>query len=343
MKRSFSTAALASIGGAALAFAFITACQSEDDPLPYNAAGSTQAGAGGSAGANVGGGAGTTGQGGVNQGGGGGESQGGSAGVGQGGSAGSSGGCFAGQEKTVEQIAMGEVGEGLAVHFTAIAMTEPVLAYTSKSKGSCLWAVFVKDPNKDIGTMVMSYGPNMETLADGGVGDCAPNPLFAGIVAGDTLDVTGKTSPYAPSGCSSDGGVAPAKQMQVSVDMKATDCFKKTGSGAAPAPIKVADIDGLAMGKAAYQGLLVELNEVDAVDWPDGGTVGPYGIIKIKGTNTNLEIHDKFYYTKEGAPKFPPSTHFKKIVGISHLDFCTWSLQPLHKCGSFDPESEGCN
>ncbi|MBI5535897.1 MAG: hypothetical protein HY898_24470 [Deltaproteobacteria bacterium] len=259
---------------------------------------------------------------------------------GTGGDPGDSGPCMAGQAQTVEGIATGAVGPGIAVQFTGIATTAPTLVYTSKSKGTCLWGVFVKDPAKDIGTMVVSYGANMETLADGGVGDCVPNKLFDGIVPGDSLTITGQTDAYAPSTCN-DAGVTVAKQVQVKIDEKATACLTKT-AGTAPAPVKVTDIDGLAQGKANYQGLLVELNNVQALDWADGGTVGPYGIIKIKGTNETLEIHDKFYYTKEGAPQYTSGVTFNKIVGIVHLDYCTWAIQPLHKCTDLDPKSSDC-
>jgi hypothetical protein len=342
MNRKFYLAALASGACVALTFAFV-ACQSSDDAVTATG-GSNQGGAagtnhGGSAGTSVGGGA-QGGSAGTSVGGGG---QGGSAGtsVGGGGQGGSAGGtCMAGQAQTVEGIATSAVGPGIAVQFTGIATTPPILVYTSKTKGTCLWAVFVKDTAKDYATMVVSYGANMTTLADGGLSDCVPNTLFDGIVAGDTLTITGETDAYVPSTCA-DAGVTVAKQIQVKIDEAATACLTKV-SGTAPAAVKVTDIDGLAQGAAAFQSMLVELDNVTAEDWSDGGPVGAYGVLKIKGTNETLEIHDKFYYTSEGAPKYASGTTFTKITGLLYLDYCTWAIEPLHKCTDLVPASTDC-
>lgn len=72
----------------------------------------------------------------------------------------------------------------------------------------------------------------------------------------------------------------------------------------------------------------------------DGGAVGPYGVIELEGTD--LQINDKFYYSESGAPQFDPSQQFKHIIGISHLDYCDWVLQPRDKCTDFDPASKDC-
>jgi hypothetical protein len=56
-----------------------------------------------------------------------------------------------------------------------------------------------------------------------------------------------------------------------------------------------------------------------------------------------LEVHDKFYYKQEGAPEFDDGQHFDSIVGVSHLDYCTWALQPRSRCTDFDPPSMGCS
>jgi hypothetical protein len=63
----------------------------------------------------------------------------------------------------VEDIANGTVESGLTVQFDAIATTPQILVYSSKRKGTCLWGVFVKDPAKDIGTLIESYGANAQT------------------------------------------------------------------------------------------------------------------------------------------------------------------------------------
>ena len=347
MRHSFTLAMLASGACIAVAFAFVACQSSSDNPPTY-----TNGGSGGAGGANQGGsGQGGNGQGGGNQGGSGqgGGNQGGSGqgGSGQGGTGGSNtegGSCFVGGDKTMQEIATGGLGKGIAVHFTAVAASGPILSYQAKPpKDSCLWALFVRDPNSNFATTVMSYGPPQKTDADGGSMGCDPNPVFDGIVAGDQLDVTGTTSPYAPSTCVADGYKDPTKAMQVMVDFKCPEHIKKTGSGTVPAAVQVTDIDGLATGKVDYQGAWVEISNVDALDWADGGgPVGSYGIIKIKGTNETLEIHDKFYYLTDGGPQYGPGTHFNKITGFLYLDYCTWALMPMHKCTDMDPKSSDC-
>ncbi len=328
MKRSFSLVALAA-SAALLTAGFLTACMSDDDdPI--------EPGKGGSAGA-----AGTTNQGGSA----GGSAEGGAAGQaggtsqGGGGSGGGASVCMEGKATTVKDIATGVVGADQAVKFSAVATTPAMLVYSSKSSGSCLWGVFVKDPAADYGTMIVSYGDKATTDADGGAGACpdvSTSGLLDGVVPGDVLEITAKTDAYAPSSCT---GAAPQVQIVIFQDQKSC-AMTKTGSGAAPAPVKVTDLAGIKAGKGDFQGLLVEINDVTAEDWPDAGAVGPYGKIKLSGSG--LEIHDSFYYKAKGAPQFCSAQHFNKITGIVHLDYCDWVIQPLDPTTDFDPPSPQC-
>lgn len=203
-----------------------------------------------------------------------------------------------------------------------------VLTYKSGG-GNCLWAVFVRDPSQPYATMVISYG-DPAPAADGGFGDCpATGTIFPDNVApGDKLVITGDVSPYAPSGCTA------TKQVQVNACS-----VTRTSTGSAPTAVTVQPAD-IVSGAAQYQGLLVKVENVDAEMWPDAGTIGPYGSIKLTGSG--LEVHDKFYYREDGAPMFGDNQHFASITGIVHLDYCTWVLQPVDKCKDFSPKSTDC-
>lgn len=317
MKRSLGLLSIGAIAVAGMVALSIQAgCASDEDPAEDGAGGNT-AGSGGA----------TGGTGGGNEGG---------TGGGTGGTAGGTGGtgggssCPVGQVATIADIANGTVGTKIQVQVTgAIATTKKMVVYFSKSKGSCLWGVFVKDPNADRGMMVIDYGdnaPENTSLAECPVGtDAIPE----GVVPGDILDITGETDAYAPSDCSNVN-----KQTQIQACAVA-----KTGSGAAPEPVVVTNLDGLATGMAEYQGLLVRIENVTAENY-DGGAVGPYGVIELEGTE--LQINDNFYYTQNGAPEFDPSQQFNYVVGINHLSYCDWVLQPRDKCTDFDPASKDC-
>jgi hypothetical protein len=120
--------------------------------------------------------------------------------------------------------------------------------------------------------------------------------------------------------------------------------FQITGNDTSKAqPVVVSSPADLAKGLSQYRGMLVQVNNVTADNWADGGVVGAYGVMKLQGSG--LEIHDSFYYknaTNGGAPQFSAGQTFTSIVGINHLDYCTWVLQPRDKCSDFNPKSTDC-
>ena len=303
-------------------------------------AGSGQEGSGqgGSAGNPQGGSAGASGQGGGSSGatGQGGSSEGGSAGSAGSGHAGEGGGggeCTGvGQWASVQDIAMGVASTGTQVWIEDAVAESPIVLTYKSGGGNCLWAVFVRDPSQDYATMVISYGDPAPKV-DGGTGDCPKTgTLFPDNLApGDRLSITGTIAPYAPSTCSP----MPTKQVQVEAC-----AVSRTSSGTPPTPVTVTP-SAIVNGDAKYQSLLVKIENVDAETWPDGGAIGPYGVIKLAGSG--LEVHDKFYYTEDGAPAYPEGQHFTSITGIVHLDYCTWALQPLDKCTDIVPKSTDCN
>ena len=203
-----------------------------------------------------------------------------------------------------------------------------VISY-NKNSGSCTWAVFLKDPNADRGTMVVSKGDDGPT--GGKPSDCplGSDAIPDDVVRGDLLDIQGETDTYKPNECD--------KTAQVQIEAIAVT---KTGSGTPPEPVVVTDLDAMAAGDTMYQGLFVKIENVTAENY-DGGTVGPYGIIELEGTD--LKVRDDFYWQEDGGPDFPPSQSFNSIVGLMHLHFtCDWALQPRDKCTDFDPPSDDC-
>lgn len=356
------------VGAATLAGALLFACGSQDDN-PSNPGGTGghagtsgsggtggAGGAGGSAGVGgAGGGAGDAGSGGT----------GGTAGAGgDGGSAGSGGsaggggaptgdgGTCNGTATTITNVANGTVSVGTQVKLTGVVATsQKFLVSRSASTGSCLWGMFVSEPNLTTaaaysGTMVADYGDDAVTDPDGGFGDC---PTGTDLIPedtkpGDVFDVVGKADKFVSKSCAGDAGTGPAAQAQVS---KACLVTRTGTNGQVPAPAVITNAADLMNGadEATHRkwgGVLVKLENVSPQLWDGGGVVGPYGIITL--TN-GLEVHDKLYYDKNdksSGPKFASGTTFNSITGISYLDFCTWALEPRDKCQDFDPPSSDC-
>jgi hypothetical protein len=217
----------------------------------------------------------------------------------------------------------------------AIASTKKMVVYFQKTsqgawKGTCMWGVFVKDPNTDRGLMVYDYGENAPADSANYLSCPKGTDALPDIAPGDVLDIVGKTGEYAPSSCPA--GTTKMRQLEAC-------SVAKTSSGTPPAPVVVSDLNALATGSKMYQGLLVKIANV-TIEPFDGGASGPYGVIELEGTD--LQLNNKFYYTETGAAEFDPTTTFNSVTGISHLDFCDWVLQPLDKCTSFDPASKDC-
>lgn len=334
MKRSLGLLSIGSIAIAAMVALSIQAgCASDEEPSDGTGGTGATAGTGGST---TGGGAGQAGTGAT----GGTSTTGGTGGTGTGatgGTGGSTSECPVGQAATVADVADATT-TGIQVDIKgAIASTKKMVVYFQKKsgdewKGTCMWGVFVKDPNADRGLMVYSYGENAPTDSANYLSCPTGTDALPDIVPGDVLDIVGETGEYATS--SSSCASPPAKMRQLEACS-----VTKTSSGEPPAPVVVSDLDALATGSKMYQGLLVKIENV-TIEPYDGGASGPYGVIELEGTD--LQLNNKFYYTETGAAEFDPTTTFNSVVGISHLDFCDWVLQPLDKCTSFDPSSKDC-
>ncbi len=259
-----------------------------------------------------------------------------------------------GVDSTITAIANGTVAPGTAAKLTGVvAMSSKWLVSKSK-KGTCIWGVFVSEPGltetaEYSGTLAIAYGTDAP-VTDAGSGTCptGTDPIPNDVAPGDVLDIIGKADSYVYSGCATiavdAGTAAPAAGIQFS---NVCSVVKK-GTATVPA---AAVVSSNTLGNAAaaadhakWGNVLVQVQGVTGVDIPnDGGApdpVGAYGIIKLEGTD--LEIHDKLYYPTKGAPTFGEATTWSSVVGLSYLDFCTWSLQPRDKCTDFTPPSLDC-
>jgi hypothetical protein len=69
----------------------------------------------------------------------------------------------------------------------------------------------------------------------------------------------------------------------------------------------------------------------------------------IRLAETRLEAHNDVAYGDLSGESsghksliFPEPTRFERMVGLIHLDYCTWSLTLRDPCRDLDPASAGC-
>jgi len=201
------------------------------------------------------------------------------------------------------------------------------------------------EPN---GLLVMSFGMAAPAEAscsagtDGIPDDAAP---------GDAVRAVGRYSEFAPESCS---GVAREPQLLVDVGCPVV----RDGRAALPEPValSVATADAIASGSDAellrrYAGGLVRLDGLRGLPAEDGeGVVAPYGVLRF--AETRLEAHNDVAYGDLGGAGpgasgksliFPHPTQFARMIGLIHLDYCTWSLALRDPCGDIDPPSANCD
>jgi hypothetical protein len=160
----------------------------------------------------------------------------------------------------------------------------------------------------------------------------------------------GRYSEFFPESCA--GGVA---EPQLLVEPACPVLREVGGRAVEPVTISPALADELARGAdpelvRRYAGGLVRLDSLSGLRADAGqGVVGPYGVIRF--AETELEAHNDVAYGDLGAggpgsPEkslvFPYPTEFARMIGLIHLDYCTWSLALRDPCGDIDPPSENC-
>jgi len=278
--------------------------------------------------------------------------------AGTGGSGGTDAGvCTPGTAASINDIDTGKIGVGQYVQLTdVVATSQKFLTYKSKSKGSCLWAVFATDGGQttegpSTSLMIVAYGDNAVSTDAGTVGPCktGTDAIPDDVKPGDKLDImAGKTDQYAPSTCT--GGTVGAIQLSVAQKCPIT----KNGTATLPAPyvLDAATANAIAAGTdtttlAKWGGALVELDNATANTVDGGGIVGAFGVISF--SNYNIQASDKILYndvTDPGNPtnawQYAKATTFSKIVGLVYLDYCDYSIAPRDKCTDLTPKSDDC-
>jgi hypothetical protein len=270
----------------------------------------------------------------------------------------------------IRDITTGKVGLGVVVKATGVvAMSQTFFVSKGSTSGSCLWGVFVSDPNlaetgKNTGILVLSYGTNAATPGDGG--GAARCPLLGlepsgskipdDLKPGDVLDVEGKADAFVLGSCGGKPNETKIKQFQISQASSVT----KTGTAPLPKPhlLTVDQMKQIASqtDKAFYDewgGVKVRIENVTSVPQSvsdgDAGTVPSIvdGFGNMLMADTNLQVGDKLYFRKEqegnnfcySAPVYEPTSTFTSIEGIIYLNFCTWGVVPNDKCADIAPPS----
>lgn len=253
---------------------------------------------------------------------------------------GGSGACAPGTATSITQIMNGTVGIGSRVSLTGVVATSPKFLASKGSTGDCLWGVFVSEPVAQAvaysGALVVTLGKGATADASGVYGDCptGTDVIPNDTIPGDVFDLTAKLKSYVKSTCATSTSPAPAPEVRV-----ADACnLRRTSTGKpVPTPATVADLTELsnAASEATHRkwtGVLIKLDNVTAQ-----GGVGSTGSIQL--TN-GVRVRDRIYQPKTAV--FASGTAFVSITGISHLDVCTWSIEPRDPCTDFNPKSQNC-
>lgn len=272
---------------------------------------------------------------------------------------------------TIEQITTfpeGGVGIDVAVKLTGVvAMSTKFKVSGPGSSGSCLWGVFVSSPGltetqPNSGLMITSYGSHATTPEGGSTSYCpvpqagqpAGDAIPDDVEPGDVLDIIGQTARYLSKSCgSADAGVANPSDVE-QFQLSNVESVVKTGTAAVPTPhvLSDADVATLIDGHdsdflAKWGGVKVRASNLTTV--PQAGELtDTYGHMVM--TN-GLLVGDKIYYVGYlkssdacyAGPVYPSATQALAWVdGFVYLDFCTWSIDPAHKCYDLNPPSSDC-
>jgi hypothetical protein len=203
-------------------------------------------------------------------------------------------------------------------------------------------------------------------------GDAFPDD----VAPGDVLDIVGETDSFLLTQYCTDAGDSqvPAKQVSQVCSVN------RTSSGATlPTPATIATADLSKLGSPTdtdfhdkWGGVKVRIENVTAdeahADFQPGdctggeqtivgmkdGTYDVYGTIELN-EGDGLRVGNEIYYqglmrslgaSCRGGPEFCTTTgtpySFTYIEGFNYLDFCTWTLQPAHRCNDFSPAGDGC-
>lgn len=235
----------------------------------------------------------------------------------------------------------GSVAVGAQVSLHGVVATSPKFLASKGSAGACLWAVFVSDPLAQAapysGAIVLDNGARAVADATGAYGPCpaGTDMIPTDTAPGDTLDVTAGVVSYVRSDCATTTTPPPSPEIRLNNACS----VRRTGrGGAVPTPATIANVADLTNAATdathrKWTGVLVRLTNVSSQT-----AVGQTGSIQL--TN-GVRVRDRIYQGTKTAV-FPAGTVWTSLVGIGHLDVCTWSLEPRDPCTDFTPKSQNC-
>lgn len=259
---------------------------------------------------------------------------------GTGGSGGSGVACASGSASTINQV-MTTAAIGARVTLTGIVATSAKFLASRGSTGDCQWGLFVSDPVTQAipysGALILATGKPAVVDARGGFGPCpvGTDGIAVDAVPGDVFSVNATVRTYVKASCATTATTPPASETRLT---DACDVQRTATGHAVPSPATVPPLSELTNGATEavhkkWTGVLVKLSNVTAM-----GGVSTSGAIQL--TN-GLRIRDRIYQGNKSAA-FASGTTWSSIVGVSHLDVCTWSLEPRDPCSDFNPKSQNC-
>ena len=276
---------------------------------------------------------------------------------------------------TITDVTTKKVGSGVDVHLKGVVAMSQKFLVSKGSSGSCLWGVFVSEPNltetqASSGIVVLSYGTNASITGDSGtaycprlgidpVGDAIPDA----IKPGDVINVAGQTAYFLLGQCATEANGSAVSQYQIA--KVPLGGITVTGTAPVPAPHKMTAAEIAQLGSSTdkafhdmWGNVEVEIDNVISEPQDNGGVMDitdKYGHILVhdaaKPAPTaadKVQVGDKLFYRGYAksknfcydAPKYPvPTTTFTSVEGFNYLDFCTWNLQPNDKCADLTPPS----
>lgn len=201
----------------------------------------------------------------------------------------------------------------------------------------CLFSIFVADPNATFtpwsGIQIIAYGDKPIAL-DGGRFTCADDKdaIPNTIKVGDKIDIKGTYSEFGASSmsCAKATPPLPPPSPEKMPQIRACE-ITVTGTGALPAP-------------AAVEPAKLAQDSTELLQWAGGRVkIGPvtsdsdlsFGGFVVQGSKLVVS-NDIYYRGAATAPTVKKGDTFDEIVGLSYLDFCTWSLGPT-QCSDMKP------
>lgn len=202
----------------------------------------------------------------------------------------------------------------------------------------CIFSIFIADPNATFsawsGIQVIAYG-DKPVAVDGGRFTCDTDKdkIPNDIKVGDVITVSGTYTEFGATSASCSKATPPLgpPNPEKMPQLRACDVVK-TGTGTVPAAATVTPAD-ISQGapNTQWAGGRVKIGPVTAdSDLTFGGFV-------VKGS-TLVVSNDIYYRGAATSPTVKKGDTFDEIVGLSMLDFCTWSLEP-NQCSDMKPSA----